>query len=353
MPDVINTAIIGFGLSGKVFHAPFIHTHPGFHLSVVVERHNQLSKALYPYVDVLKNYKFLLEDHTIDLVVVATPNAYHYPMVKDLLEAGKHVIVEKPFVPSSAEADDLIALASQEEKNIFVYQNRRWDGDFMTIAGLISDGALGNIKYYEEHFDRYSPELKAGAWRDEDIPGGGILYDLGSHLIDHCLYLFGMPQSIKADIKAQRKGSPVDDFFSLELHYDHLTAVLTAGMMVKEKGPRFIVDGTKGSFLKWGIDPQEASLKAGEMPVGEGWGKDNPKLYGTLARGMAVPQEITQQPTLQGNYMAFYDNVYNTLRKDSEPAVLPEQARDVIFIIEKAIESSRAGRTIKTQKKNQ
>ena len=172
MPDVINTAIIGFGLSGKVFHAPFIHTHPGFHLSVVVERHDQFSKALYPYVDVLKDYKFLLEDHTIDLVVVATANAFHYPMVKDLLEAGKHVVVEKPFVPSSSEADDLIALAGRVEKNIFVYHNRRWDGDFMTIAGLISDGTLGNIKYYEEHFDRYSPEVKAGAWRDEDIPGG-------------------------------------------------------------------------------------------------------------------------------------------------------------------------------------
>ena len=227
MPDVINTAIIGFGLSGKVFHAPFIHTHPGFHLSVVVERHEQLSKTIYPYVDILKDYSFLLEDHTIDLVVVATPNVYHFPMVRELLHAGKHVVVEKPFVPTSAEADELISLAKRVEKKIFVYHNRRWDGDFLTIKKLINDGRLGEVKYYEEHFDRYSPEMKAGAWRDEAIPGGGILYDLGSHLIDHCLFLFGMPESIKASIKAERKGSPVDDYFNLELKYPYMSAVLT------------------------------------------------------------------------------------------------------------------------------
>lgn len=352
MPDVINTAIVGFGLSGKVFHAPFIHSHPDFHLSVVVERSDQLSKTIYPYVDVLKDYKFLLEDHTIDLVVVATPNTFHYPMVKELLRAGKHVVVEKPFVPSSSEADELISLAKREDVKIFVYHNRRWDGDFLTVTKLINDGLLGEIKYYEEHFDRYSPEMKTGAWRDKAIPGGGILYDLGSHLIDHCLFLFGMPDSIKADIRTQRTGSPVDDYFRIELHYDSLTAMLTAGMLVKEKGPRFIIDGSMGSFSKWGIDPQESSLKAGNMPVGEDWGKDDPKYYGTLASGMAVPQDLSQIPTLQGNYMAFYDNVYNTLRKDSEPAVLPEQARDVIFIIEKAFESNKTGRRIKTNQKN-
>ena len=353
MPDVINTAIIGFGLSGKVFHAPFVHTHPDFHLSVVVERHEQLSKTIYPYVDVLKDYKFLLEDPTIDLVVVATPNVYHFPMVEELLHAGKHVVVEKPFVPTSAEADELISLAKRLDKKIFVYHNRRWDGDFLTIRKLIDDGLLGEVKYYEEHFDRYSPEMKESAWRDEAIPGGGILYDLGSHLIDHCLLLFGMPESIKASIKAQRKGSPVDDYFNLELKYSSMSAVLTAGMLVKEKGPRFIIDGTEGSFSKRGIDPQEALLKEGNMPVGEEWGKDDPKYYGTMAWGAAVPQELSQIPTLQGNYMAFYDNVFNAIRKDSEQEVLVEQARDVIFIIEKAFESNKTGRWIKTIQKNQ
>lgn len=353
MPDTINTAIIGFGLSGKVFHAPFIHSHRGFHLSVVVERNHQYSREIYPYVDVLKDYKFLLEDHTIDLVVVASPNIYHFPMTRELLEAGKHVIVEKPFVPTSAEADELIALAGRMEKKIFVYQNRRWDGDYLTIAKLREEGRFGNIRYYEEHFDRYSPELKPGAWRDEAIPGGGILYDLGSHLIDHALCLFGMPESIRAELKAERKDSPVDDYFRLELHYEELTALLTAGMMVKERGPRFIVDGTEGSFSKWGIDPQEALLKAGNMPVGEEWGMDDPKYYGTLAKGMAAPLELFQIPTIPGNYNAFYDNVYDVLTKDSPQAVRPEEARNVIFIIEKALESNRSGRTIKTHKKNQ
>lgn len=353
MFETINTAIIGFGLSGKVFHAPFIHSHQGFYLSVVVERNRQESRELYPYVDVLKDYKYLLEDQTIDLVVVATPNVLHFPMVKELLEAGKHVIVEKPFVPTSAEADELIALANRVEKKVFVYQNRRWDGDFLTIVKLKEEGRFGSIRYYEEHFDRYSPELKAGAWRDNAVPGGGILYDLGSHLIDHALCLFGMPESIKAELKAERKGSPVDDYFRLELHYKTLTALLTASMMVREKGPRFIVDGTEGSFSKWGTDPQETLLKAGNMPVGENWGADDVKYYGTLAKGMAAPLELFQIPTLPGNYMAFYDNVYDVIVNNSPQAILPEEARNVIFIIEKAIESSKAGRTIKTLKKNQ
>jgi len=353
MLDTINTAIIGFGLSGKVFHAPFIHTHRGFHLSVIVERNRRESREIYPYVDVLNDYKFLLEDHTIDLVVVATPNVFHFPMVKDLLEAGKHVIVEKPLVPTSMEADELIALANRTEKKIFVYQNRRWDGDFLTLVKLKEEGRLGDIRYYEEHFDRYSPEMKSGAWRDEAVPGGGILYDLGSHLIDHARCLFGMPKSIKAELKAERKDSPVDDYFRLELHYEKLTALLTAGMMVKEKGPRFIVDGTEGSFSKWGTDPQEALLKAGNMPVGEDWGRDDKKYYGTLAKGMAAPLELFQIPTLPGNYMAFYDNVYDVLTQDLPQAIPPEEARNVIFIIEKAFESNKSGRTIKTQKKHQ
>jgi len=351
MLDTINTAIIGFGLSGKVFHAPFIHTHQGFNLSVVVERNHYYSREIYPYVDVLKDYKYLLEDHTIDLVVIAVPNIFHYSMVKEFLEAGKHVVVEKPFVPTSSEAEELITIANRTEKKIFVYQNRRWDGDFLTIKNLLEEGSLGNIKYYEEHFDRYSPDLKPGAWRDEATPGGGVLYDLGSHLIDHALNLFGMPESIKAVLKSEREGSPVDDYFRIELHYDDKTALLTAGMMVKEMGPRFIIDGTSGSFSKWGIDPQEAALKAGKMPTGKEWGADDPKNYGTLARGIAVPLEHFQEPTIRGNYMAFYDNVFDVLIKKSDQSILPEEARDVIFIIEKAFESNKSGRTIKTIKK--
>lgn len=347
MIDSINTGIIGFGLSGKVFHAPFIHTHPGFHLSVVVERNHQYSREIYPYVDVIQDYKYLLEDDSIDLIVVATPNIFHYGMIRESLEAGKHVVVEKPFVPTSREADELINISHRKGKKIFVYQNRRWDGDFLTIKKLVKKGTLGDIKYYEAHFDRYSPEMKPAAWRDKTLPGSGILYDLGSHLIDQALCLFGFPDTIKAEIRAEREGSPVDDYFNLELNYPDKTAVLTAGMMVENIGPRFIIDGSMGSFSKWGLDPQETALKAGKMPTGEDWGHDDTKYWGTLGIGQAVPLEETQIPTEQGNYMEFYNNVYDVLINNKPQLVRPKEARDVIFIIEKAFECSKTGRTIK------
>jgi predicted dehydrogenase len=311
----------------------------------VVERNRQESKKIYPYAELVRDYREVLSREDIELVVVGTPNTLHFPMVKEALEAGKHVVVEKPFVPTSHEADQLIRIAEKAKKKIFVYQNRRYDGDFLTIRKLIEEGVLGQVKYYEAHFDRYSPELKPGAWRDLDIPGGGILFDLGSHLIDQALCLFGMPDIVTAEVKAERPASKVDDYFRIELIYPDKSALLTAGMLVKEKGPRFIIDGTKGSFSKWGIDPQEAMLKEGNMPVGEEWGKDDPKHYGTLGKGSAVPLELTQIPTEPGNYMAFYDNVYEVLFKNIPQSIPPRQARDVIFIIEKAFESSESGRT--------
>jgi len=349
MSRPINTGIIGFGLSGKVFHAPFIHTHPGFTLSAVVERSTTHSRKIYPEVDVVKTHQELLADKSIDLIVVATPNIYHFPMTKEALEAGKHVIIEKPFTPTSREADLLIGLARETGKEIFVFQNRRWDGDFLTIKKLIDNHRLGEIRYYEAHFDRYSPGVKPGAWRDENIPGSGILYDLGSHLIDQALFLFGMPETVQAEIRAEREGSDVDDCFEVRMVYGDKTILLKAGMMVKTIGPRFIIEGTGGSFSKWGIDPQESVLKAGEMPVGDHWGDDSPEFYGTLNRGMAPPFDSSKIPTEKGNYMAFYDNVYHVLLKNKPVSISPEDARDVIFIIEKAFESNMTGRAIKTK----
>ncbi len=347
MDKTINTGIIGFGLSGKVFHAPFIHTHPGFHLSAIVERHYKNSKKIYPYADVVRTHKDLLNNDVIDLVVVATPNVFHYNMVKESLEAGKNVIVEKPFVPTSSDADELIRISAETGKKIFVFHNRRWDGDFLTIKKLLDEEKLGDIKYYEVHFDRFSPEIKTDAWRDEDIPGSGILYDLGSHLIDQALCLFGLPDTLKANIKTEREGSPVDDYFVLELHYPDKTAVLTAGMMVRQEGPRFIIDGTGGSFSKWGIDPQEEALKAGNMPGGNHWGADHPKFWGTLGLGEAAPLNLTKLPTENGDYMGFYDNVYDVLLKNKPQSIPPQEARDVIFIIEKAFESKLKKQSVK------
>lgn len=347
MENKIHTGIIGFGLSGKVFHAPFIHTHPGFELSVVVERHRSHSKEIYPAVSVVKDYRELLDNNKIELIIIATPNTQHYPMAVECLSAGKHVVIEKPFTPTSAEADKLISLSEKLGKKIFVYHNRRWDGDFLTIKKLISQGVFGQISYYKAHFDRYNPELKAGAWRNEDIPGGGILYDLGSHLIDQALVLFGLPDAVKAEIRKEREGSRVDDAFHLQLAYADKTVVLRAGMLVKDPGPRYMIRGSHGKYSKPGIDPQEARLKAGEMPSSHDFGKEDPGYWGTLEQGQAPPFDMTRIPTENGNYMAFYDGVYACLRKNKPMPVLPFQARDVIFIIEKSFESKEKNQFIK------
>jgi predicted dehydrogenase len=339
MGKIINTAIIGFGLSGRVFHAPFIHVHPGFRLTKVVERNGNSSKELYPYADVVRDYQRLLNDDTLDLVVIATPNIYHFEQAKDLLKAGKHIVIEKPFTPTSAEADELIRIAENAGKKIFVYQNRRWDGDFKTVQQVVYHGYLGEILEYEAHFDRFAPGARRSAWRDEPFPAGGVLYDLGSHLIDQALVLFGMPHSVFADIRWQRAGSKVDDYFEINLHYQRLKATLKASVFVKEPGPRFILHGTKGSFIKYGIDPQEEMLKDGHMPNLKDWGKDDPDDWGILNAEMHEQQFYGNIETEPGNYMDFYDNVYEAINTGAEQAVSPEEARNVIRIIELAFES--------------
>jgi len=332
----LNTAIIGFSLSGRVFHAPFIHTHPGFNLTKIVERNGDTSHDIYPYIKVVKDYKALLADDELDLIVIGTPNIWHYPMVKDCLLAGKHVVIEKPFTPTTHEATELIEIANKTDKKIFVYHNRRWDGDFMTVKKLLADEILGDIKEYEVHFDRYAPDLKEN-WRDKELPGSGILYDLGAHLIDQALHLFGSPNKVESRIETQRHNSPVDDFFRLELEYPNdLKVILTAGMLVEKSGPRFTIKGSKGSFIKYGIDPQEAALKKGLMPNIKNWGTDKKENWGHIISNNAN-KEIE---TIAGNYMGFYDNVYEAIVNNNDMLVKPEEAKEVIRIIEMAFEKA-------------
>ncbi len=337
----INTGIIGFGLSGKVFHAPFLHVHPGFNLKKIVERNSTESKKIYPDVEVVSDYENLFKDKTLDLIAVCTPNTLHFSMVKECLLAGKHVVIEKPFTPTSKEADELIKISEETKRKIFVYHNRRWDGDFLSIKNILNDNLLGDLYEYEAHFDRYTPDLDQN-WRDKNIPGGGILYDLGAHLIDQALNLFGQPDTLNSEIQAQRENSPVDDYFKLELEYPNLKVVLTAGMMVKDLGPRFILKGSKGIFTKFGIDPQEDALKNGLMPNTENWGKEKKKDWGIIDVIIEGEQRNYQIETLPGNYMGFYDNVYDVIINDEEIMVKPEEACNVIKIIELAFKRNTA-----------
>lgn len=337
----IQTAIIGFGLSGQFFHAPFIMNHPGFRLTKVVQRQRNLSENIYTGVEFVRDYKDLLKDDALELVVIATPNILHFDLAREFLIVGKHVVVEKPFTPTSAEANELIRIAEKTRKKIFVYQNRRWDGDFKTVQQIIYHGYMGEILEYEAHIDRFAPGSRRSAWRNEPLPAGGLLYDLGSHLIDQALVLFGLPHSVFADVRTQRVGSLVDDCFEINLYYNKLKLTLKASLFIRERGPHFILHGTKGSFIKYGEDPQEEMLRKGLMPDLAGWGKEDPDNWGILNAELHGQNFYSTIETEAGNYMGFYDNVQDVIVKGSEQAVLPEEARNVIRIIELAFESHR------------
>ena len=346
MRNKIQTAVVGYGLSGRVFHAPFLEVHDGFDLRTVVERHKMESKEKYPSVEVVQDLDDVLSDDDIDLVVICTPNVHHFKQVQKCLDAGKHVIIEKPFMNTAAECDSIIEKAKQQNLQVFVYQNRRWDGDFLTIRKIVNSGVLGVLRHYEAHFDRYSPIRTRAAWRDEPLPGSGILFDLGPHLIDQALYLFGHPETLTAKIETQRQGGVVDDYFRIVLEYHDHEAILTAGMLVVEHDLRYILHGTSGSFIKYGIDPQEALLRKGELPVGEDWGKEDPGYFGLITLDDENEDYDGVIETLPGNYMGFYDNVFEVLTAGAAPSVRPVEARNVIHLIELAFESSKLNKTL-------
>lgn len=346
MKKIIQTAIVGFGLSGKAFHAPFLHVHDGFSIKKILERHGTEAQEAYPQAEQVKDLDSILSDDTIELVVIATPNAFHCEQVKKCLEAGKHVVVEKPFMNSSADCDKIIELAESKGLQLFVFQNRRWDGDFMTVQKIVDCGVLGTIQYYEAHFDRYAPKRTHAAWRDIDQPGSGIVFDLGSHLIDQALVLFGKPDTIESHIESQREGSAVDDYFNIQLKYPALEVVLTAGMLVKEHDLRYVLHGSNGSFIKYGIDPQESLLRKGKLPNGNGWGREDPNNYGLITLDDENEDFDGVLETVPGNYSGFYENVYDVLVKSSEKAVKPREARSVIRLIELALESSKLSKPL-------
>jgi scyllo-inositol 2-dehydrogenase (NADP+) len=346
MSKRIKTGLVGFGISAKVFHAPFLTTNPQYELVSVVERNRQESKEKYPFVQVVRSIEELLQDDSIELVVITTPNDTHFPYAKAALEAGKHVVLEKPLTNTSAEAMQLVEIAALSGKTLSVYQNRRYVSDFLTIRELLDKKRLGEVHTFEGHYDRYRAEARPNAWREADQPGSGILYDLGPHLLDQVLYLFGLPQSITADIRQQRPHAKVDDNFDLQLHYGFLKVILQAGMLVREPGPRYLIHGTVGSFIKYGEDPQEARLRAGELPTGDDWGKEPESMYGLLhteINGQLVREKV---PSHTGSFGRYYEDLYDTLVHGKPVKEKPEHGYNTIRLIELAFESHQQQRTI-------
>ncbi len=337
----IKTAILSFGMSGKVFHAPFIHLHQGFELVGIWERTKSESLAVYPGIKIYRSLEEILADDSIELVVVNTPTATHYEFTKKVLEAGKHAVVEKAFTTTVDEAMELKALAEQKKLKLSVFQNRRWDSDFKTVQKIIQEDWLGEIMEVEIHFDRFKDELSPKAHKETPLPGSGILNDLSPHLIDQSLHLFGMPQAVFADLRITRPGSKVDDYFEILLYYPMLRVRLKAGYQVREPFASYVVHGRKGSFLKSRGDVQEALLLKDAKPNLTDWGTEPETEQGLLHTekdGKLIRERI---PTLQGNYYDYYDGIYQSIRNDQPIQVTAQDGIHVMKIIEACFLSSK------------
>lgn len=331
----IRVGLAGFGMSGRIFHAPFIHANPKFELKKVYERTSDYSKQEYPEVEIVRSFEELLADD-IDLVVISTPNQYHVPMAASAMKAGKHVIVEKPVAAASKEAAELCEIAAEEKVLFSIYQNRRLDGDFLTVKKLIEENRLGGIVGYECHFDRFVEGKSKKSWKRKGGRGINLLYDIGIHLIDQVYVLFGMPDEVYADLRKQREDSSGIDNFELHLYYADTRVILSAGELVMKPGPHFMVNGRKGTFIKYGQDVQERSLLNGKRPGMADWGQDEEEFFGTLytmSQGKILSEKIQ---TEFGNYGTYYENIYQALMYGEELLVKPEETVDVLRIVEAA-----------------
>lgn len=346
MVDQLSVGLIGYGMAARTFHAPVIESLPNLRLKKVVERHTNEARKRYPWVEVVPDATALLQDEEINLVVVATPNITHFDLARQSLIANKHVVVEKPFTTTSGQAQELIDLARQQNRVISINHNRRWDGDFQTVKKLLEGRLLGRLVEYESHYNRFRNYPRPNAWREEEVAGSGILFDLGSHLIDQAQVLFGVPQEITSDIRVQRDFAKINDSFELILHYDDLKVTLKAGMLVREQSPRFILHGTEGSFVKHGFDPQEEALKLGFIPSETNWGIEPRQQWGTLITQVGGLDLEGQVRTIAGCYQSFYQNIVDVISGRAELAVKPEEARNTVRIIELAMESSEQKRTV-------
>lgn len=343
----IKTAIASYGMSGMVFHAPLLHVNPGFEIVKIAERTYRGAKERYPYVSIVKSFEELLDDQHIELVIVNTPDKTHFEYCTMALEAGKHVVVEKPFTMNAEEAGKLLALAKKQKKIVSVFQNRRWDGDYLTVKKVVRENMLGRLVSFESHFDRHRNFIQPDTWKEETVAGSEIVYNLGTHMIDQAYELFGMPQSVSADIGIQRTGGKVDDFYHIILRYDQLHVTLKSSYLVREEGPRYILHGTEGSFLKWGLDPQEAQLKAGMYPNQSGYGVEPKQLRGKLNTSNHGLHFMGRIETIPGNYLSYYDNMHDAIRSGAELIVKPEQSLDLMRIVDAAIESNKTGNAVR------
>jgi scyllo-inositol 2-dehydrogenase (NADP+) len=352
----IGVAVVGFGLAGRVFHAPFVSAVPGLRLEAIVQRKGDEAAKAYPKARILRSFEEALGDAAVQLVVIATPNETHYELARKALEAGKHVVIDKPFAATSVQAKELWQLAEKQGVVLAPFHNRRWDGDFATVRGLLDRDAVGRLVTFESHFDRFRPEPRENTWKEGADPANGLLFDLGPHLVDQALALFGPPAGITASVRKDRDKTEIEDAFDITLEYPRLRAHCRSSMLACDAAPRFLLHGTKGSFKKYGLDPQEPALVGGAtVPrMGEGeWLAEDQKHWGTLtvAPNPADPGTLTRTPvrTELGDYRLYYANVRDAINGAAELSVKAEDGYRVIRLLEMARESSEGQRTLEVR----
>ncbi len=346
---MVRVGLIGFGLAGQAFHAPMIRGVEGMELACVLERHTDNAKKRYPNVRIARTLDELLADKSIDLCVVATPNDSHFSYTKLCLEAGRHVVIDKPMTPTMSEATQLVRLAADHGRLLSVYQDRRWDGAYLTVKKLVEAGTLGKIAEYEARFDRFRLDAKPGAWREvADFPAAGVLWDLGPHLLDGALVLFGEPETIYAQTLLQRSDSKVDDAFDVIFQYSHTRATLRARILAYAPCHHLLLHGSKGSFIKFAMDPQEEILRSDHYPDGldwgANWGLEAEEKWGTLSPAGGSPRKVE---TERGDYRGFYVNMRDAIANGAPLAVPPEQFLRTQRALLLAHKSSREQRTVR------
>ncbi len=332
----INAGLAGFGLSGRYFHAPFLSVIPGFRLKGVFERTKNEAQAFDPSIENHRTLDSLLDDRAIDVVFICTPNDTHYDYALKALEKGKHIVIEKPFANNEAEASEIFDLARKKGLIATAYQNRRWDSDFLTVKRLVSEGRLGDIIEFESRYDRYRPIPVTNTWKEQGGVGAGNVYNLGPHLIDQALVLFGAPETVTADVRTVREGSAIDDYFSILLGYADKLVTLKSSLLIYHNSPRYLLHGSKGSFTKGGLDVQEETLRQGVLPSAADWGREPEDRWGTLysdAYSGVVESE-------RGDYTPFYQNVYDSIASGAELAVKPEEVLRTTRVIDLAFRSA-------------
>ncbi len=347
MAASIKTGICSYGMSGKLFHAPFINNHPGYELAAIVERHNNDSREKYPNSKLYRSIDELLADDSIELVIINTPTHLHFKHAKAALTAGKNIVVEKPFAVSVAEAEEITELAKGKKLFLSIYQNRRYDGDYHAVKDVIQKNLLGELKEVEIRYDRYRPVGVGKAHKEGDLPGAGIIYDLSPHLVDQALQLFGWPQALFADVWKMRDDVQANDYFEMLFYYPKMRVRLKATCIAREQLPAYTLNGMKGSFIQKRSDLQEIQLNAGGTPSLKSWCPSPTEPDGVLnteINGEVVRKELTSS---SGNYMGYYDDVYKALKGQAPNPVPAEDGIKTVKIIEAALRSAEEKKVIK------